>query len=376
MPHDAPGEVPHRYLFHDLRTNALRGEVPLAQLGYNPQQLNGDGTFDATLPVLGDDLATDLAVLDATEPDRRVLYVERDRELVYAGIVWSRTFDSEAGAFTIGGSEPSSYLRRRRWTLATRTYVNVSDRTVFTDLVNDAMSGYASAIGLTPVVPAGAGNLRSRTFVAAELNPIAANISGLAEEWPGFEWANEVGVDASGAPVKRLVLSDPYRGRSATQSGLVWEYPGNILKYTWPEDGGSAANFVWGLGRAAATNLDLLAYSMYLDRMTLEGYPLLEDVLQASDVGDTTQLQRMTDSERLRRDAPVVLPTITVSATAEPMVGDYLVGDRARVYIDDRRRFPSGFDGVLRVVSQHVDVSATGKETVVLTMLPWPSATT
>lgn len=366
----------YRFLFHDLKTNLLVGEVPLAGVSYEPGLLLGDGPFSATLPRLSSGDAAGLDVLGATAPARRFLYVERDGVLVYAGIVWTRRYNSRAGAFTIAGSEPSSYLRRRRWTPANRSYVTVSDQTIFADLVNDAMSGYGSSIGLRATVAGGPGNLRTRTFLAGELNPIAQNVDALAEEAPGFEWANEVArPDPAGEPDVILAGAWPYRGRPAASSGLVWEYPGNVLEFDWPEDAGVTANLVWGLGQAAATNLDLSAYSWAVERISVEGYPLLEDVLTASQVRDAAHLQRLTDTDRLRRDAPTVLPVLKVSPSLFPAVGDYVTGDRFMAYLDDPRRFPEPWAGVLRLVSRKVTVDRAGVETVELTCLPWPSAT-
>ncbi len=365
----------YRYLLSDIRTGALVAEIPLAALSYQAGDLLTAGPFSATLPRLSAVDVAGLNVLDATAPARRVLYVERDGTLVYAGIIWTRRYNSSAGAFVLGGAEPSSYLARRRWTPATRTYVGTSDQTIFADLVADAMSGEASSIGIRSTVAGGPANLRTRTYVAFELNPISQNLDQLTEEAPGFEWANEVARTAAGEPDLILAGAWPYRGRPATSSGLVWEYPGNVLEFEWPEDAGSTANLVWGLGQAAATNVDLSAHSLNRTRWQIEGYPLLEDVLSASQVRDVAHLQRLVDTDRARRDAPIELPVLHVSPTGPPAVGAYVTGDRFRAFLDDPLRFAAPWAGVLRLVAQKVNVDRAGLETVELTCVPWPSAT-
>lgn len=363
----------YRYLFHRLRTNGVVAELPLVDVTYEPQAINGDGTFTAGLPALDEAAAEALEVLDATAPGRRVLYIVRDDRPIYAGIVWARRYNSKDGRFTIAGSEPSSYMRRRRWVPANRSYTNVSDRTIFADLVNDANSG--TPIGLTPVIPGAGGNLRSRAFYVGDLNVIAENVEGLAEEDPGFEWANEVADDAAvaGGIAKRLVYAVPRRGRSADLTRLVLEYPGNVTVYDWPEDAATTANTIWGLGRAAAANLDLSAVSQNATRFTVEDWPLLEDVLQASEVTDQAHLNRLVASERARRDDAIVLPELTVRPE---LLDDLVVGDRARLYIDDARRFPEPWEGIVRLVGLTVRADRAGREVVTVRALPWPSAST
>lgn len=364
----------YRYLFHNLTTNALVAEIPLAGVTFEPQALNAAGPFDATVPAL--DLATfaDLDVLDATEPARRVLYVERDGRVVYAGIVWTRRYSSGDGRIAVAGSEPSSILRHRMAQVnATDTYTNVGDRQIFAERVNLA----GSPIGLLAAVPAGVGNLRSRTYVAADFVPYAEQVDSLAEE--GFEYANTTEAAGPGevGPRKRLTLADPRRGRPAATSGLVFEYPGNVGTFDYPEDAGALVNFLWAVGRPPESSAggDWIVSSSTPSRYEAEGFPFLEDVLRP-DATSVAELQRKADAERARRDLPAVLPTIDVTPGQWPAVGDYVVGDRCRLYLDDARRFPVPLEAYARILAQRVAVSAAGVERVTLTLLPWPDALT
>ena len=361
----------YRYLFHDLVTNALVGEIPLAGVTFDPSALNTDGSFGGAVPALDVASFAALDVLGATEPARRVLYVERDGRVVYAGIVWTRRYSSADGRVVLGGSEPSSYLRHRMaQTQTVDTYTAANDRQIFADRVN--MAG--SAIGLAAGAATGPGNLRSRSYVALDLVPYAEQIDSLAEE--GFEYANEVGPDVGAGP-KKLLTYAALRGRSADASGLVFEYPGNVAAFDWPEDAGAMAAYVWGAGRPteASTAVDLVVSSANAARYTTEGYPFLEAVIRP-DVRDVAELQRKTDAERVRRDLPAVLPSIEVAGGQLPGLGDYVVGDRARLYLTDPRRFPFPFEGYARILTQRVAVSPAGVERVSLTLLPWPDATT
>jgi hypothetical protein len=47
----------------------------------------------------------------------------------------------------------------------------------------------------------------------------------------GYDWAFEVGTDGNGNPCAEFVTSYPRRGVSYTNSGIVWDHPGQIISW-------------------------------------------------------------------------------------------------------------------------------------------------
>ena len=73
----------YRYLFADLLTNDILGELPLTGVSFN-QQLNQAGTLQGHLLLSGVNSAG-LNVPDATIPARTAIYVDRNGSLVWGG---------------------------------------------------------------------------------------------------------------------------------------------------------------------------------------------------------------------------------------------------------------------------------------------------
>ena len=93
------------------------------------------------------------------------------------------------------------------------------------------------------------------TFNPWELRQILNEITLLQAEDPGFDWATDCAY-VGGVPTTTFTMSYPRRGLTADDTGLMFESPGNILSYVWPEDGASSAERLLGRrGRVGATTL-------------------------------------------------------------------------------------------------------------------------
>lgn len=355
----------YRYFTADLRSGAVLEDLPLADVDYETL-LMGHGKFSATLD-LGDPRVVALRPARATIPARTAVYVERDKALVWGGILWTRRYSSTAPKMILGGAEFSSYLERPVHH-PNKFFANEPIESIFAYLVNLAMGEYAGNIGILPVVTgAPTGVSRQRTYIGGDLKPIMKLINEIADEpTNGFEWANEVGIDLNDNPVRMLRMSFPRRGRSMETSGLVWEYPGNVADYEWDEDGSRAATVVVGVGRGYA---DSTTYTSSVDWPALitEGWPNLVAVLN-TDLVLVSSLQGRSDAELTRVRRPIVAPKLNVRATAWPALTDYTVGDRARLLITDPTRFEEPVDAVVRLTGRSVRVGRDGEESVSLTV--------
>ncbi|MGI8751019.1 MAG: hypothetical protein ACR2MN_01640 [Acidimicrobiales bacterium] len=104
------------YLFADLRTNVILGQVPLAQVSF-ASQLNATGSFSAQ--VLLSDPVVQRALSGVAggaggllQTGRTAIYVDMDGELVWGGILWTSTYDSTSRVVQLGGLE--AFVRRSR----------------------------------------------------------------------------------------------------------------------------------------------------------------------------------------------------------------------------------------------------------------------
>ncbi|QQZ56851.1 hypothetical protein IFE09_27000 [Streptomyces microflavus] len=377
-------EHTYTYLFCDLLTDAVLAELPLREVTYSTE-LNGIGTLSAVVPYADDTLPLDPET--ATVPGRTAVYVDRDGVIVWGGIVWTR--EIVKGGKAIQAAEFLSYYTRRyvKTTLSTDTslilntaYAPAGQRLyadqkfIVWSLLQYAHAQAGGNIGVSTnqlTAPAHGVN-RVVSYFGFERPEIYKSISELASADDGFDFGIEVGWNpvANNNPPTRYRRARawfPRRGRTATQSGLVFVKGGpgsSILDYDWPEDGTASATEVSAVGDGTG-EARVTAVRQDTDRLAA-GWPLLEQVTAYDGVIDQVQLDGLASAELTARSSAQTQPTFTVAADSDPVFGTYEVGDEALIVIDPEPATPAGREGVLRIVSIE-NTASSGPERVRLT---------
>ncbi len=362
----------YRYLFADLRTNDILAELPLTRVSFT-QVLNTSGSFQGT--ILGSD-ARELGydITAATEPARIAIYVDRDGVLIWGGVLWLRTWDSDSQHFTFQAREFMSYFERRRIT-DTVVYEDEDQLFVAQDLITLAQAETGGDIGI--VVPNNlSGILVTRVYFDYEFKDVSGAIKDLSNQQDGFDVNIDVAYDALLEPRKYLRTQYPQRGiqyNAANADALVFEFPGNIVTYEWPDDGAQVANTMYGIG-PNSNEAKIRATAVSPINQIAAGWPLLEDTVSYTDQYDPDLLYQQTLGEVTARQVPVVTPKIVIPAYAEPVLGSYQTGDECLLRITDDR-FPNNGSGyglaeVYRIVAISVEPGEEGPERVTLTLTP------
>lgn len=103
-------DVTYRYFLTDLVSNSVIAEVPFSGVSYE-RVLRRAGSFRGSIPLI---VATEkLDLYKSTMPGRTGLYVMRNDQCVWGGIIWSRTYDENNKTLSIDASEFTSYLYHR-----------------------------------------------------------------------------------------------------------------------------------------------------------------------------------------------------------------------------------------------------------------------
>ena len=105
-----PTAPKYRYFVTDILSNSLIAEIPFSGVSYE-RSLKSAGKFSGSIPVLDSTAAMNL--YDNTLPGRTALYVVRNDECVWGGIIWSRSYDVLGKTLSVQGSEFTSYLHHR-----------------------------------------------------------------------------------------------------------------------------------------------------------------------------------------------------------------------------------------------------------------------
>ena len=359
----------YRYLFADLVTNQILAELPITGVNFT-QQLNVAGTFTGHLMLSGID-AAGLNVANGTIPGRTAVYVDRNGKLVWGGVLWGREYDSQTQTLKFQAREFLSYFERRRIT-DTTAYSNIDQLTLAQALVSNAQGAYGGNIGLLynqdPGSSSTSGVLVSRTYYGYEYKTVFSAIQDLSRQTSGFDFEISVYYDGGGNPAKSFNTYYPRSGTaysSTSQSIPVFQLPGNIVEYSYPEDGTIAANTIYTLG-AGSNEGKLIAVAVDTTKLAA-GWPLLEDQANYSDVTDFTMLSNL----GVGQVAAVSYPPTTLKVVAPPYIdpayGTYELSDDVRVIITDNR-FPTTLNAVYRIVALNVEPGEAGPERVTLTL--------
>ncbi len=356
----------YRYLFANLLTNEIIGELPLTGVSFT-QQLNQAGTLQGHLLLSG--MATEQFNVNAsTIPAKTAIYVDRNGVLVWGGVIWGRTYNSTEQTLNITAREFESYFERRRIT-TTQAFTNTDQLVIARTLIDNAQLVPYGDIGVITGSET-SGVLVDRVYYDYELKGVYPAIQDLSRADDGFDFNIQVSYDpVTYEPIKTLILGYPRTGTAYNPNdpaAFVFIFPaGNIVEYEYPEDGSIAANSVYALG--AGSNEGKLIENAQDATKFADGWVLLEEQANYSDVTDVTLLQELALGQVLAVSYPPTTIKIVVPAYVSPEFGTYGIGDDARIIITDER-FPETLDAVYRIVALNVQPGEDGPERVTITL--------
>ncbi len=342
----------YRYLVADLLTNTIREEIPFSRVSYG-RVLCRAGSARASIPY-----THPKATFANLEPKRTALFIERDGQIVWGGIIWTARRSENATTVDIGAEGFWSYFKRRRvrWNLVFTAADQLTIAKTIIDRCQDAGYSPGGNIGvLTDTTTCGV--LRDRTYNAYERKLASDAVEQLAALQNGFDFGITCQWE-SGVITKRLHWNYPQRG---VRSGLVFELGANVQAIGWLLDGTHDANSVTSIGAGEGASM-LIASSS--DTSQLAVYPLLEDVTSYKDVTSTATLAAHAQADLAARNGTSGLSNLVARLTDDVTVGSWTEGDQ--VYVRAHDGFVD-FEGWYRIVQDEIDVDDQGYETAKLT---------
>jgi len=359
----------YRYLFADLATNAILAELPLTGVNFT-QQLNTAGTFTGQLLLSGVNAAS-LNVLNATLPNKCVIYVDRNGQLIWGGVISSREYNSQSQLLKLTAREFLSYFESRIIS-QTVSFTAVDQLQIAQQLISNAMGVPYGNIGLLYNQDAGSTNVSgvtvTRTYYNYEMKTVLSAIQDLAKQTQGFDFEISVYYDGSGTPARSFNTYFPKSGDtySSTSTTIpVFELGGNISVYDYAEDGSKTANTIYATG-AGSNESELIATATDSTKFAA-GWALLETTTSYSDVTDTTLLSGLATSQVNAVSYPPITLKISAPPYLDPVFGSYELADEARIRIQDPF-FPNGYDAIFRIIGLTVTPGENGPEQITLTL--------
>ena len=363
----------YTYLIADLTSGVILDELPLRGVSFD-KRLNDTGSLRGQLQVTDPEIR-DRVPRRLTEPGRTALYVDRDGDLLWGGIVWTSRYAASSGTLELGAADFLSYLEHRRVVThpvqdaATTpfSYPDTDQLVIAGALVTVAQAHPGGDLDIEVRGPQDSGVRRSVSYALGEQKPVADALRDLANADGGFDFTVDVEYDATGQPQRFIRFGYPRLGQPGAPH--VWEYGANLIDFSWPRDAAAMATRVFAQGATEADQPlvryaeDTAAYSA--------GWVLLEDAASQLDTKDSALVQAQAAGELAARRLPVVLPELTVRADLDPVVGRYAVGDDARLVIDDPFFADQPVDVAVRIMGFEVTPGDdAGLEQVTLTVAP------
>lgn len=307
-----------------------------------------------------------------TRPGQRSIWVYRDGNLAWTGIIWSRTYQSNGRVVNCTAQSADAYLDR-----IIMPY-NWSDFQFPHNIILDIWSQIPTIVGTyflgrypqdfaIPGYQSGFGAGNTLTVDGYQ----APTLSSLVDTC--VKWGAEYRSYGSeyGSLIGRWNYLDvgmwPAAGGGAYTVGLrqankqiVIQYPGSIANYWWPESlgvsaGGASSIYLVGKGATkAATPFALVNNTSLTGNMMVSTSKRLYD----QSISDQTQLNTAANNIAPLFKQPITNPTFEldvshndVSLPQNPPFAGLDVGDYFDYIISDKWRFPGSRKGEARVAS-------------------------
>ena len=304
--------------------------------------LNDWGTFRGTvrLDASGVDNAD---VVNATVPGKSFLTVEQDGVVLWDGIVWTRTYDSQAKDLQLTARESEAYADAL---FMPDFSISADPRNVMRTLWSTLQAQPYCNLGINVPSAFMATSAVEVVTLTTDFKTYLATMQSIADGAAGFDW--KITTTKDGYNYRRdLRIGSPELG-STDPAGMAFEYPGNIFNY-WKTDGMTSAGthmFVLGDGDGS----DIIVGSYVASDLLTSGFNRFDVSFPRKDMDNADLVQKFADQVGPQRRPPLSSIKIQVKGDAEPIFGSYGLGDSSTVAITDARH-PEGFQTTARLVA-------------------------
>nr|WP_206442160.1 hypothetical protein [Streptomyces boncukensis] len=334
-----------------MRTDRTVDVLPLTEAKFD-DYIGKPGSLTATVPLPTEELARRARA--ALRPGRTAVWLERDGEIWWGGVLWTHTPQTDDKGRTKAQFQAAtfdSYLDHRILS-GDLAGTGVEQFDLARALVAHAQAQPGGDIGIT-FGDEDSGVRRDYAYAYSALGRVRELLDKLGDLDGGFEWRIRCHRDARGRRVKRLQLGSPVI--RAGRQDIVLDHPGAVLSYSLPSDSTVQAN-VW-VARGESANSDQSRESRPLTARMVDaealatGWPRLERTSDHSSVQDEDTLLSFARAELARHRSPETIPTVTVRLDGR--IGPSQLGARLRLRIRDLWH-PDGSDRRFRIVGLSV----------------------
>lgn len=339
------------YLYRtvDLRSNAVLEDIDLKGVTFTTV-LNGQGQLSANLYV--PDTVKGHLLENATIPGRTGLYVLRDNQPVWGGIIWKRDWDEAAKTYRLTCASWESYAYHVIQRL-NKVYTVTDQNQIARDLITQTSPTIQSQTGIEPPDYVASGVIRQRYMYGYEFKSVGLEMEKLSSLINSFDYEVQNYIKPDGSFGRKYAIGYPRIGRNANISdpnSLTFDYPGNLLPFALHEDAETGAWVVWSVGAGEAASM---LWSEATDtQYDVAGWPRLEEVTQYKSVSSQSTLDSHATNDLNGSLPPVSVWDLSLAPDSDVTINDFSVGDSAVFRIHSRRwKDPIVFVGRIAEIS-------------------------
>jgi hypothetical protein len=331
-----------KYVFSDFRTSTILYELPMRGVRLTTK-LNDWGSFNGTfsLDMTGHQ---NIDLVNCTLPGKSCLTVERDDRPIWDGIVWGRTYHSQAKAIQLTARTREAYLEKVDVPVDfSRT--DYEQRNIVRDLFLLLQTSSNTNFNLT--IPSAFSDvvLKSLEILATDKKNFLQAISAITDGDNGFDWTIATSKSGSGY-IRTLRIGYPTLG--SVTAGITFDYPGNITEYYKSETMTPAGTHIFVLGAGEGSLMPVGTY-VHTD-MIANGWMEYDVNVARKDLTEQAQVDDFASRLGVVRRPPFTTLKAFVKADKDPVFGSYNLGDLVQVAIIDPRH-PEGVTAPARLVA-------------------------
>jgi hypothetical protein len=334
-----------RYLFVDLLTRQVVEEFPVYGVNLG-RRIRGAGNMTASFK-LGTGLWNDADLLNATTAGQRSLWALRNNVPIWAGPIWSRTYQSQSNSVSLTGQTYESVFTQME--ILSRVGLTAYDQVLALKYLIDQMQSQASSnFGIDTSQMAACGVTQDVTVELYEHKMYNEPIDDLLKAANSFDYVIDYYMQP-GTDNPRIYVRSAYPQLGWGQPGIELDYPGSVTNYYFPESAGKGTVRETVLGQGEGTAMSVGAYVN--QDLIAAGYPAWARTDSVKSISNPAQLARVAEEFGSTFKMPIVTPTIEMGTITEGVDFNEWsnFGVPINLHIQDAR-FPQGADLSRRMI--------------------------
>jgi hypothetical protein len=329
----------YRYIGVDLLTRQIIEDLPLYGTSFE-RRISGPGNMTGSFK-LGTGLFSDSDLLNASEPGLRALFAIRNNQAIWAGPIWSRTYQSQASVCSITGqSYESIFAKIKILSRIERT----DDQTLQLKYLIDLMQAQPSCnFGIDTSSIIASGVLRDMTVETFEQKVFGEPINDLLKIAGSFDYIIDYTIDTNDNI--GITAKTGYPALGWGSPGIELDYPGQVTNYYWPDSAARGIVRETVMGKGEGSSMLVATYTN--DDLVVAGYPMWETPRAEKGIDDPIQLAGVAEESGRTKKMPVSIPTLEINVSEGEDGIDFAEWSSLGVPItlnidEDDPRFPDG----------------------------------